>query len=263
MQPMANMALRAARAAGKQITRAFDRPDLIRVSLKGHNNFVTNVDTDAERTIIESLRGHYPDHKFTGEENVDAGTGTNADYEWIIDPLDGTLNFVRQIPHFCVAIACRYKGRLEHAVIYDPMREEEFIASRGHGCQLNGKRMRVTTRGTTLDDAVIAAGGPGLSEVATAQSSLYEKLFRQGSVVRQSGSACLDLAYVASGRIDGLWLRGLQIWDMAAGALMVTEAGGLVSDFEGGSRFLENGNIVAGGPRCFKALLPLVKKQWG
>lgn len=260
MQPMANLALRAAREAGKQIVRAFDRPDLVKVSVKGPNNFVTSTDREAERIIVESLISHYPDHKFTGEEGVANQTRDDAEYEWIIDPLDGTLNFVRQIPHFCVSIACLRKGKLEHGVILDPMRQEEFVASRGQGCQLNGRRIRVTAR-TELDGAVIGAGGPGMNETAQRQIGIYEYLFRQGSVIRQSGSACLDLAYVAAGRFDALWLRGLHAWDMAAGALMITESGGLVSDFEGGSKFLESGNVVAATPKCFKMLLPLVKKH--
>lgn len=262
MQPMANMALRAAREAGKRIARAFDRPDLVKVSSKGHNNFVTNVDREAEYIILESLRSHYPDHKFTGEESVDNRKAEDSEYEWVIDPLDGTLNFINQLPHFAVSIACLHKGRLEHAVILDPIRNEEFVASRGQGCQLNGKRIRVT-QATRLDGTVIAAGGPNMHEIARQQSAIYEGLFERGCVIRQCGSACLDLAYVASGRMDGLWLRGLHRWDMAAGTLLVTEAGGLVSDFDGGTGFLESGNIVAATPRCFRELLPLVKKHAG
>lgn len=262
MQPMANLALRAAREAGKRIAHAFDRPDLTKVSIKGHNNFVTNIDKEAERIILDSLRSHYPDHKYTGEEAVNNQDHGDAEYEWIIDPLDGTLNFVRQIPHFCVAIACLHKGRPEHAVIVDPMRQEEFVASRGQGCQLNGRRTRVTTR-KELDGSVIAAGGPSMNEIADRQSEIYEYLFRHGAVLRQSGSACLDLAYVAAGRLDGLWLRALHSWDIASGALMITESGGLISDFQGGSKFLESGNVVAATPKCFKALLPLVKKHLG
>ncbi|MEX2489762.1 MAG: inositol monophosphatase family protein [Pseudomonadales bacterium] len=260
MQPMANLALRAAREAGKQIARAFDRPDLIKVSQKGHNDYVTNVDKEAERIIVDSLLSHYPDHKFTGEEAVANQGRDDAEYEWLIDPLDGTLNFSRQIPHFCVALACLRKGVLEHAVILDPMRQEEFVASRGQGCQLNGRRTRVSSR-KELDGAVITAGGPNMNEVADRQSEIYAHLFRQGSVVRQLGSACLDLAYVAAGRLDGVWLRGLKPWDIAAGALMVTESGGLISDFVGDSKYLQSGNVVAAPPKCFKILLPIVRKH--
>ena len=253
------MALRAAREAARRIVRAYDRPDLVKVSIKGPNDFVTNVDLDAERIIVDSLRQHYPDHRVTGEESTRNFEGSNNDYEWVIDPLDGTLNFVRQIPHFCVSIACLYKGRIEHAVTVDPIRNEEFVASRGQGCQLNGRRVRVSNA-TKLAGAVIAAGGPGMDKLASPQSAIYEHLFAEGCVLRQSGSACLDLAYLAAGKLDGLWLRGLHAWDMAAGALMVTEAGGLVGDFDGGSDFLDTGNIVAATPRCFRSLLPLVNK---
>ncbi len=161
-----------------------------------------------------------------------------------------------------MAIACLRRGRLEHAVILDPIRQEEFVASRGHGAQLNGRRIRVSNR-PKLAGAIIAAGGPNMNEVATQQGRLYEYLMKHNCVIRQTGSACLDLAYLAGGRLDGLWLRGLHVWDLAAGALLVTEAGGLVGDFEGGSKFLESGNIVAATPKCFRELLPLVSKYTG
>lgn len=263
MQPMANLALRAARLAGQHITRAYDRPDLIKISEKGKNDFVTNVDRDAERIIIDSLRSKFPDHTYTGEE----GTYTpehvkESDFEWVIDPIDGTANFVRGLPHFCVSIACLYKGKIEHGVIVDPIRQEEFVASRGQGCQINGRKVRVSEV-NDFDGAMISTGGGGMSEVANAQSAIYAHLVEQRAIMRQPGSAALDLAYVACGRMDGMWMKNLQLWDMAAGALMVLEAGGLLGDFAGGANHLKSGNIIAAGPRVFKHLTPLVKKHLG
>ena len=189
MQPMANMALRAARNAGQHIARAFDRPDLIKTSEKGHNDYVTNVDTEAESIIIQSLMKAYPDHKYSGEES---GTQGNADseFEWIIDPIDGTANFVHNIPHFCVSIACLFRGKLEHGVILDPLRQEEFIASRGNGCQFNGRRVRVRTT-KDLDGAMISTGGNGLNKVADEQAAIYAEILSQGATHTQAGSCLL------------------------------------------------------------------------
>lgn len=255
---MANMALRAARTAGQRIARAFDRPDTIKVSEKGKNDFVTNIDREVEYVVIESLREKYPNHAFRGEEGGSVGNPTESEYEWIIDPIDGTYNFVRGIPHFCISIGCMHKGRLEHGVILDPLRNEEFVASRGYGCQLNGRRVRVSQL-ESLDGACLTTGGRENMEIADKQSHIYLELLRGGAKMRQAGSAALDLAYVASGRLDGLWMRQLSLWDMAAGILMVTEAGGLVGDFAGGSQYLKSGNVVAASPRVFRTLAPIVK----
>lgn len=256
---MATMALRAARLAGQRMARAFDRPDTIKVSDKGRNDFVTNIDREIERLVIDTLQASYPNHAFRGEEQVYGNPLPNAEFEWVIDPIDGTYNFVRNIPHFCISIGCMHKGRLEHGVILDPLRQEEFVASRGHGCQLNGKRVR-TSGLATLDGAAISTGGRE-SELSAQQGELYTDLLNEGVKLRQAGSAALDLAYIAAGRLDGMWMRKLNIWDMAAGALMVTEAGGLLGDFNGGTGFLASGNIVAAAPKVFRALAPLVKKH--
>ncbi|MFP6805684.1 MAG: inositol monophosphatase family protein [Pseudomonadales bacterium] len=261
MQPMASIALRAAREASLRITRAFDRPDLVKIDEKGHNDYVTNIDRDAERIIVDMLKDTYPGHSITGEEKINNVEIEGADYEWIIDPIDGTMNFLRQIPHFCVSIACVYKGKLEHGVILDPMRQEEFVASRGHGCQLNGKKVRVSNK-DDLDGSIIAAGGRMKGDLSDAQKETYGYLLNKHVTIRQPGSACLELAYVAAGRYDGTWMRGLSPWDMAAGALMVTESGGLVGDFSGGANYMQSGGIVAGTPKIFKALAPIVKKNF-
>jgi len=256
---MASIALRAAREAAPLITRAFDRPDLVRIEEKGHNDFVTNVDRDVERTIVEALHATYPDHSIGGEEKINNIVIEDAEYEWIIDPIDGTMNFLRQIPHFCISIACLRNGKLEHGVILDPMRQEEFVTSRGRGCTLNDRKVRVSVK-EILDGAVIATGGRMKGEIAAVQKETYGYLLNEQVTIRQQGSACLELAYVAAGRLDAVWMRDLSPWDMAAGALMVVESGGLVGDFAGGAGHMLSGNIVVGTPRVFKSLAPVVKR---
>jgi len=263
MEPMANLALRAARLAAKHIARAYDRPDLIKISEKGQNDFVTNVDREAERIIMDSLRSKFPDHIFTGEENTYASEDPKvSDYEWVIDPIDGTANFVHGLPHFCISIACLFKGKLEHGVIVDPIRQEEFVASRGKGCSANGTRTRIRDT-ENFDGAMISTGGGGMHKVAEGQSNIYKHLLEHHAIIRQPGSAALDLAYIACGRLDAMWMKDLKIWDMAAGALMVLESGGLLGDFSAGGSHLKSGNIVAGGPKIFKVLTPLVRKHLG
>jgi len=258
VEGMTNIALRAARLAGRQILRGFDRPDLVDIGTKGHNDFVTNIDRESEQIVIDTLREKYRDHRITGEETGTTGDA-DSDYEWVIDPLDGTANFTRQIPHFCVSIACLHKGRIELGVIIDPIREEEFVATRGQGATLNGKRIRVSNL-EQLDGAMIAHGGRDRHQHAEAETAVYRTLLEQKAFTRQPGSAALELAYVAAGRLDGMWMRNLGPWDIAAGTLMVIEAGGLVGDFEGGAAHMKNGNIVAGSPRCFKLLSQIVRR---
>lgn len=265
MHPMLTIALRAARAAGDIIVRASERVDLVHIEQKAQNDFVTDVDRAAEAQIIKVLRKAYPDHAFIGEEGGNVQGSKNSDFEWIIDPLDGTTNFTRGLPHYAISIACRYQGRIEHAVVYDPVRQEEFCASRGRGASLNGRRLRVSPR-INLSDALLGTGIPfaGRCEphIPMYMQSL-ERLAGQCAGIRRAGAASLDLAYVAAGRLDAFWEIGLSEWDMAAGALLVVEAGGLVSDFNGGNHFLETGNIVAGNPKCFKAVLQTVQPLLG
>lgn len=258
MEPMANIALRAARLAGERIVRGFDRPDLVEISNKGFNDFVTNIDREAEHIVIETLRSKYPDHKITGEESGSTGDD-DSPYEWIIDPLDGTANFTRRIPHFCISIACLHKGKISHAVVVDPIRQEEFVASKGQGATLNGRRMRVSDT-ESLDGAVVATGGKDRHKHLEAELAVYRHLLETRCITRQPGSAALELAYVAAGRLDAMYMRDLERWDIAAGVLLVTEAGGLVGDFEAGSKFMNSGNVVAGTPRCFKSLSALTRK---
>ncbi len=262
MQPMLNIALRAARSAGEIIVRSMDRLDSLSVNEKDSKDYVTQVDRAAEKAIVNTLLKAYPDHGILGEEGTSVtGTGEGADYQWVIDPLDGTTNYIHGIPHFAVSIACKYRGRTEHAVVYDPMLDEEFLASRGRGATLNGRRLRVSKR-TTLTHAVLATGFPfrdGQMEHIDNYLGMFRSLAEQSSGIRRAGAASLDLAYVAAGRYDGFWEYGLSEWDMAAGVLLVQEAGGLISDFTGGHQFLEKGHVVAGNPKCFKAILTSIQ----
>jgi len=262
MQPMLNIALRAARGAGELILRSIERLDVISVNEKEAKDYVTEIDRAAEQSIVNALRKAYPNHGILGEESgLSEGSGEGTDYLWIIDPLDGTTNFVRGVPHFAVSIACKYRGRLEHAVVLDPIRQEEFTASRGRGAALNGRRLRVSSR-KSLEGALLGTGFPfrdGQMDNLDSYLNMFRSLVGQTAGLRRAGAASLDLAYVAAGRYDALWEFGLSEWDMAAGALLIQEAGGLVSDFNGGHDFLEKGQIVAGNTKCFKAVLTAIQ----
>jgi myo-inositol-1(or 4)-monophosphatase len=262
MQPMLNIALRAARSAGELIFRSIERLDSISANEKDAKDYVSEIDVAAEQCIINLLRKSYPNHGFKGEETGEiAGTGEGADYQWIIDPLDGTTNFLRGVPHFAVSIACKYKGRLEHAVVLDPVRQEEFTASRGRGAALNGRRIRVSNR-KSLEGALLGTGFPFRdSQLDHLENYLgmFRSLVGDTAGIRRAGAASLDLAYVAAGRYDAFWEFGLSEWDMAAGVLLIQEAGGLVSDFTGSHEFLDKGHIVAGNTKCFKAVLTAIQ----
>lgn len=264
MEPMINVALKAARKAGEIIERAFERLDLVEIEEKGQNDFVSDVDRQAEKEILYHLKKAYPDHRFLGEEGGAQGP-ENAEYEWIIDPLDGTTNFLHGIPHFAVSIACLKKGQLEHAIVFDPMKREEFTASRGRGAILNERRIRTSPR-RGLDGAVIGTGIPfngyALQHIEPYTECLKE-IAGQTAGIRRPGSAALDLAYVAAGRFDGFWEMNLKPWDIAAGILLIKEAGGMLCDFQGGSAYLENGNIICASPKVFKPLVQIVGKHMG
>ncbi len=264
MEPMINIALRAARKAGESIVRASDELHRFEVKAKGVNNFVTEVDINAEREIIYHLQKAYPDHAILGEESGLIGNA-EAEYRWIIDPLDGTTNFIRGIPHYAVSIACMYRGKIEHAVVVDPVRHEEFTASRGRGAQLNGHRIRVSDLGS-LDGALLGTGIPfknHCDDKLEPYSKSIAVLASQCAGIRRAGAAALDLAYVAAGRLDAFWEIGLAQWDIAAGVLLVREAGGLAADIDGSDNYLDSGNIVCGNPKCFKAVLQVVKPLLG
>ncbi|MCL4143158.1 UNVERIFIED_CONTAM: hypothetical protein GTU68_016654 [Idotea baltica] len=256
MHPMLNIAIRAARSAGNIIIRSLQHVEHLEITTKGRNDFVSDVDRLAEQEIINIIRKAYPDHAILAEESGEAGEN---DTVWIIDPLDGTANFLHGFPHYCVSIGIMVKGRIEHGVIYDPLRDELFTATRGAGAQLNDRRLRVTKQ-KTLENSLIATGFPfKYHQHFPAFSMMVNTIFPQVSDLRRGGSAALDLAYVAAGRVDGYWEIGLKKWDLAAGVLLVEEAGGVVTDFIGGSGYIEHGNIVAGSLGVQQALLDQIK----
>lgn len=260
MEPMLNIALRAARKAGELVARATDQLDTFEVKQKSPNDYVTEIDRNAEKEIIYHLSKAYSDHGFLGEEGGLQGNA-KSDYQWVIDPIDGTTNFIRGIPHFAISIACLYKGQLEHAVVLNPITREEFTASRGKGAQLNGRRLRVSSK-VSLDGALIGTGIPFKShseQHIPAYMTSLEAVAKQTAGIRRAGAASLDLAYVAAGRLDAFWEIGLNKWDIAAGVLLIRESGGLIGDFNGGNSFMETGNIVAGNPKCFKNLLQTIQ----
>ncbi|MFA7095225.1 MAG: inositol-1-monophosphatase [Gammaproteobacteria bacterium] len=255
MHPMLNIAVRAARSAGNLIVRYIDRLDTLSVTSKKRNDFVSEVDRLAEDEIIRILRKAYPSHGILAEET---GAHEGDEYVWVIDPLDGTTNFLHGFPQFAVSIALKHKGRIEQAVVYDPLRQELFTASRGAGALLNDRRVRVS-RLPGLEGALLGTGFPfKMQQHLDAYLAMFKSLFPETAGIRRAGSAALDLAYVAAGRLDGFWEIGLSEWDMAAGVLLVQEAGGLVGDFGGGHDFLATGNVIAGSPKVFAAMVKAI-----
>ncbi|MCU7936585.1 MAG: inositol-1-monophosphatase [Candidatus Thiodiazotropha sp. (ex Dulcina madagascariensis)] len=258
MNPMLTIAVRAAREAGRIITRNFGRIDRLTITDKGSNDFVSEVDRNAEQAIINVLRDKYPQHAILAEES---GRHPGSDYLWIIDPLDGTTNFLHGFPQFAVSIALKVKGRLEIGVVYDPLKEEMFTASRGEGALLNDRKIRVSSR-KGLEGALLGTGLPYRDFSYTDNyMGMLRDLIKASAGVRRPGSAALDFAYVAAGRIDGFWELGLKEWDFAAGALLVREAGGLVTDIGGGERFFDTGNVIAGGIKVHKAMLKQILRH--
>ena len=260
LHPMLNVAIKAARAAGALINRAALDVESVRVAQKQVNDFVTEVDQAAERVIIETLLNAYPQHSILAEESGSEHGAKNSDHVWIIDPLDGTTNFIHGFPVYCVSIALAYKGKIEHAVVYDPSRNDLFTATKGRGAYLNERRIRVSKR-TQLRDCLISTGFPFRRGDNFKQYMLMlGEVMQRTAGVRRPGSAALDLAYVAAGFADGFFESGLSIWDVAAGSLLVSEAGGLVGNFTGEADFLEQKEILAANPRIYGALIPVVGK---
>jgi myo-inositol-1(or 4)-monophosphatase len=263
MHPALNIAVKAARRAGQIINRASNDLDLLKVTTKQPNDFVTEVDRAAESAIIETLQDAYPQYGILAEESGQtAGKGSqDAEFQWIIDPLDGTTNFIHGLPQYAVSIALARNGVLEQAVVFDPNRNELFTASKGAGAFLNERRIRVSRR-TKLQEALIGTGFPyRIFDHADAYLDIFKELTRRTAGLRRPGAASLDLAYVACGRYDGFWEFGLAPWDMAAGALLISEAGGLVSDLRGDGNYLTSGNIVAGTPKVFAPLLGIIQDK--
>ncbi len=258
MHPMLNIAVKAARRAGDIIVQASRNLDLLNITKKSHSDFVSEVDRAAEDVIIRILRESYPDHAILAEESGASGDAQNAEYQWIIDPLDGTTNFLHGFPQYSVSIALRHKGILSKAVVYNPTNNELFTASRGGGAYLNNQRLRVSKR-IRLEDCLIGTGIPFRDFThMDAYLNIFRDVIPRVAGIRRPGSAALDLSYVAAGRYDGFWEIGLAPWDMAAGALMIQEAGGLVGDLEGDDTYLESGQILAGNPKIFSQLLQVI-----
>ena len=258
---MVNIAVRAARAAGDIIVRNMDRLDRIKVVTKQNNDFVSNVDHLAEETIISTIKQAYPDHGILAEES--GKQAENSEFQWIIDPLDGTTNYLHGFPQFAVSIALKHKDRLEVGVIYDPVSQELFTASRGNGAMLNDRKIRVTSH-KGLQNALLGTGFPyyDQSYIDTYLETMKE-LMQRTAGIRRPGSAALDLAWLAAGRIDGFWEFNLKAWDIAAGALIVREAGGIVSDFENKGNYLHSGDIIAAGPKVFPEMLKIIQEKVG
>lgn len=260
MHPTLSNAVKAARRAGGIIMRASHDVGALKIHTKNYNDFVTEVDRSAEQAIIETLRDAYPTHGFLGEESgVD-----NADAEnvWIIDPLDGTTNFLHGFPVFSVSIALKLRGRLEHGVIYDPLRQELFTASRGGGAQLDGRRIRVGSR-RALHGSLIGTGFPFRGvEHLDGYFRMLNTIVRETAGARRAGSAALDLAYVAAGRLDGFFELDLKEWDVAAGTLLIQEAGGLVGAPDGGAEVTSQGDIMAANPRLFKMMAQALRADY-
>jgi myo-inositol-1(or 4)-monophosphatase len=255
MHPMLNIAVRAARRAGTIILRSQARMDTVKVDMKGRRDYVSTTDKEAEAAIMEILLKAYPSHAILAEESGGHG---DSDHVWIIDPLDGTTNYLHGFPHFAVSIALQVKGQIELGLIYDPLRDELFTATRGGGALLNDRRLRVA-RGRDLDHALLGTGFPIRQErLIEPYLKTFETFLRRANGVRRSGSACLDLAYVAAGRLDGYWEYGLKPWDIAAGALMVQEAGGLVGPIHEGHSLLDDGHVLAATTKIFDEMRTLL-----
>ena len=270
MSPLVNLGIKAARNAGNIIVRYIDQLDRLAVEKKGRNDFVSEVDRMAEDEIIEVIQYAYPDHKIIAEESgtertseraMNDQTSNPSEIEWIIDPLDGTTNFLHGHPDFSVSIGIRENGKMEHGIIYDPLRNEMFTASRSKGAQLNERRIRVSGQ-SKLKDCLVTVGYPSrdFPEYENWMKT-FNTVMRRSASIRHTGSAALDLAYVAAGRTDAFWEPSLKIWDIAAGSLIVREARGLVSDFQGQQDFLQNGDVVCGNPKIFSELLSIINPQ--
>ena len=261
MHPLLNIATQAARAAGGNIFHHLDRIDQLNVEHKGKNDYVSEVDKEAENTIIQTIKKYYPEHDILAEESgITKQKQKPAEVRWIIDPLDGTTNFLHQFPQFSVSIAVEVKGKIQHAAIFDPVRDEMFTASRGSGAFLNNRRLRVSQQ-KSLENALLATGFPyhDFSYIDAYMASL-KSFMTSTAGIRRAGSAALDLAYVACGRVDGFWEFNLKPWDIAAGTLIIQEAGGLSTDFNGGDNYLNSGNIIAANPKLYKEMAQTIGK---
>jgi len=255
MKPALNIAISAARAAGQVILRNINRLPDIKIHTKSTNDFVSEVDQQAEQAIISVIQKAYPSHAILAEES---GDHPGDECQWIIDPLDGTTNYLHGIPQFCVSIAMRENNKLQLGVVYDPLKEELFCAIRGEGATLNNRRIRVSKQ-RDLTGSLIGTGLPyRTDQELDAYLATLKAMLDKTSGIRRAGSAALDLAYVAAGRFDAFWEFGLNIWDISAGVILIQEAGGLVSDIEGGHKYLESGDIVAANTYLYKSFITTI-----
>ncbi len=268
MNSIVNVGIKAARRAGRIIVQHIDRIDQLSVQKKGRNDFVSDVDRMAEEDIIDTIHYLYPNHRIIAEESgqthsPDSEHQGENEFEWIIDPLDGTTNYLHGNPNFAVSLGVRHKGKMEHSIIFDPLRDEIYTASRGQGAQLNNRRIRISGR-ASMQQSLICTGYPNRdAHDFDSWLECFRLLLPKVASIRHSGSAVLDLASVACGRTDAFWEPGLKIWDIAAGSLLVREAKGLVADFDGAQDFLESGNIIAANQGIFNELLVLIKSKLG
>lgn len=257
MNPMLNIAIRAARAAGNVILRNLDRIDRLTIESKSHNDFVSEVDRMAEEQIVQNIQQAYPDHAILAEESGD--NKQSSDYQWIIDPLDGTTNFLHGFPQFSVSIAMKLKNRLEIGVVFDPVKNELFTAARGEGAKLNDRRIRCSPQ-KGMSGALLGTGFPFRDQQhLDTYLATFKAVHPDTAGIRRAGSAALDLAYVAAARLDGFWEIGLNAWDMAAGALLVREAGGIITDFSGEGNYLETGNVIAAAAKVYQPMYERIK----
>lgn len=257
MHPMLNIGIRAAHAAGDQIVRYLDRARDMDIQEKSRNDFVTEIDKYAEAIIIETILKAYPNHGILAEES---GEQNKSEYQWIIDPLDGTTNYLHGFPQFAVSIALSYRGILDQAVIYDPLRQELFTASKGEGAYLNKRRIRVSNR-KSLEGALLGTGFPfGDNDKLEEFIASFRAIFPMTAGIRRAGAASLDLAYVACARLDGFWEFGLKPWDIAAGALLIIESGGMISGIMQKEDYLQEGNIIAGNSKIHQELKLILSK---
>ena len=258
MHALLNVGEMAARKAGDSLIRNLNKLDQLKAkaTLKGKNDFVSDADLIAESIIIETISKHYPDHAILAEES---GTQGESDYKWIIDPLDGTTNFLHGFPVFCVSIGLMYKDTIEHAVVYDPIKQELFTASNGQGAHLDGKRIRVSGE-KFISRSLIGTGFPYRKSNKNPDHymAMLKQVINKTAGVRRPGAAAIDLCYVAAGRLDGFWETGLSIWDIAAGALIIQESGGIITDINGSSNYLETGDVLCGTPRIHSKLQQLL-----
>lgn len=259
MHPIINIATKAARQAGTIILRAQDQIENLKIIEKGRNDFVSQVDKAAEAVIIDTIKKAYPHHSILAEESG-LSRSDDEDIVWIIDPLDGTTNFLRGFPHFCISIALKAQGKVQHGVIYDPVRDELFSASRGQGAQVNGKRLRVSKM-DKVEGSLLGTGFPyrDFSRLDP-YLAFFKAVIPRCAGIRRAGAAALDLAYVASGRLDGFWEFGLSPWDIAAGGLMIQEAGGWITTITGEPDYLNGDSILAGTPKVYQQMLEIYQE---